>query len=70
MHTITINFVTSFFACLLTNTLWKIAGFNTFDALLTVLNKTSKRTFLILGHTKYTAKNWGGVIGRQFLISD
>jgi hypothetical protein len=49
---------------------WQLKGHNTFDSLMTVSCKSSKRTLLIPGHTKYTAQEWGHALMRQLLLSD
>ncbi|KAF3762855.1 hypothetical protein M406DRAFT_264434 [Cryphonectria parasitica EP155] len=45
-------------------------GFKAYNLLMPVTCKTSKRTLLIPGHSTYSAKQWGAVLGRQLLLSD
>ncbi|EAQ86812.1 hypothetical protein CHGG_08065 [Chaetomium globosum CBS 148.51] len=49
---------------------WQLKGKVSFDSLLTVSCKSSKRTLLIPGHTTYTAQQWGQVLMRQLFLSD
>lgn len=70
MHTITMDFVVVLPSVSLKGTLWHLEGYDTFDALMPVTCKTSKRSLLIPGHTTYTAKDWATVLTRQLLLSD
>jgi len=70
MHTITLDFVTGLPTVPAKGTPWGLDGFDAFDAFLTVTCKSSKRKLLIPGNEKYTAQDWGQVLGRQLLLSD
>lgn len=69
MHTIAVDFVVGLPPVSAVDTPWQL-GHDVFDALLTVTDKTSKRTLLIPGNNKYTAENWASVLVRQLLLSD
>lgn len=45
-------------------------GFPKFNCLLPVTDKSSKRTILIPGHTKYKAEYWGDLLVRELMLSD
>jgi hypothetical protein len=57
MHTITTDFIVGLPEVSAAATPWQIKGFETYNALITVTNKSSKRTLLIPGHNTYTAAN-------------
>lgn len=40
---------------------WKLEGFDTFDSLMSVTDKFSKKILLIPGHSTYTAENWAEI---------
>lgn len=49
---------------------WALPGKPSFNQLLTITCKFTKRTLLIPGHATYTAKDWAEVVLRMFLIAD
>jgi hypothetical protein len=57
MHTITTDFIVGLPEVLAAVTPWQIKGFETYNALMTVTNKSLKQTLLILGHNTYTVAN-------------
>ena len=70
MHTITMDFITGLPAVPSEGTPWHNKSFDAFNALLTVTCKTSKRSLLIPGHDKYTARDWAQQLGTQLLLGD
>ncbi len=70
MRIIAMDFIVGLPAVPATGSAWQIPNHNSFNALLTVSYKSSKRSLLIPGHTTYTAQEWGRVLMRQLLLSD
>ncbi len=70
MHTLTMDFITGLPTVPSTGTPWHYGKLEAFNALLTVTCKTSKRSLLLPGHEKYTAQDWGEVLGRHLLLGD
>jgi hypothetical protein len=70
MHTITTDFIVGLPEVSAAATPWQIEGFETYNALMTVTDKSSKQTLLIPGHDTYTAANWATVFTRSLLLYD
>ncbi len=70
MHTISLDFVTALPTVPSKGTPWAIEGYEAFDCFLATTCKASRRKLLIPGNEKYDAEDWGGVFGRQLLLSD
>jgi RNase H-like domain found in reverse transcriptase/Reverse transcriptase (RNA-dependent DNA polymerase)/Chromo (CHRromatin Organisation MOdifier) domain/Integrase zinc binding domain len=70
MRNIAIDFIVGLPSVSALNTPWKIDSFDTFDALMTVSCRASKRTLLIPGNNKYSARDWATVMMRMILIAD
>ncbi len=70
MRVIAIDFIVGLPTVQAEGSPWQLAGHKTFDAMMTVSCKSSKRTLLLPGNSTYTAKEWGHVLTRQLLLSD
>ncbi|KAL8377036.1 hypothetical protein RB595_007933 [Gaeumannomyces hyphopodioides] len=64
MSVIAMDFITGLPVVPSLGTPWANKGFDSYNALLTVTDKTSKRTLLIPGHDEYKAKHWAEQLGR------
>ena len=70
MRIISIDFIVGLPEVSSIDTPWQMSGHSTFDALMPVTDKASKRSVLIPGHTKYTAEEWGIITIRILLLAD
>ena len=70
MHTIAVDWIVKLPPVLSANTPWAVRGYATYNSLLTVTDKFSKRTLLIPGHGKYSAAEWAAVLVRMLTMTD
>lgn len=69
-HTVTLDFIVGLPQVSSKNTFWSMPGHDTFDALLTITCKFTKKVILIPGHTTYTAEEWATITWRVLILLD
>ncbi|KAL8366740.1 hypothetical protein RB595_010549 [Gaeumannomyces hyphopodioides] len=70
---ITMDFVTALPTVSSIGTPWALGSegkYAAYDAFLTVTCKSSKRSMVLPGNERYTASDWGTVLGRHLLLGD